>query len=81
MTEKRHELEIKRDILLNILKSRGIKQTPLMYKANLQYKTLSPRIKDYILKGWIKRKSNLIVITNEGIDYLLNLHCMIQKFA
>jgi len=86
MTEKRHDLDIRRVILLIILKSReGIRFTPLMQKCNLRVGTLQPRLDTYIQRGWIRAKpyknSKLFFLTNDGIDHLLDLHAMFVKLS
>ena len=80
---RRSRLEIINEMLLEIQKKGGkIKQTHLMYKANLSYKLLIAYLSELISKGLIKEiiegNNKFLVLTDRGREFILTFKKMIN---
>jgi len=84
---KRHlrtRTDIIEDLLDAIQEKKGrIKQTHLMYKANLSHAQLKPYLEDIIAKGFIKKineESNIYIILTERGEKFAHKLQEIKKF-
>lgn len=79
--QRRDRLEIIKDLLESLEKNKGaLKQTRLMYKANLSHLQMKGYLEGIEKKGYIKiikNENNLIVnITSEGLKFLQKIREM-----
>lgn len=84
MLKRRNRISIINDILNVISQNKGkIKQTHLMYKANLSHKLMRSYLEDLIAKDVIEEKKNnnniYLVITDKGTQFLEKVRKM-QEF-
>ncbi len=74
MNQKRNRLEIIHDILKAIQeKNNKIKQTHVMYKANLSYQMLEEYLEDLKKKGLVKESNEngkVYSLTEKGFQFL-----------
>jgi len=75
MTKKRERLQVIRDILDSIRKTRNIKPTRLLYSSNLSPQMFKEYVNELIGKGFMKididkKDKKTFLLTQKGFEFL-----------